>query len=103
MCKRKVQIIGVKIKLSNRFLILFTGQFSEIRNVQSLNNFKKIKTSKNTIGSITLLAGHGMVQTCSCGGLVHVARGEHVSVHVQVTGPRKYTDHKGPCVLLVPM
>jgi len=58
----------------------------EIRNVQSLNNFKKIKTSKNTIGSITLLAGHGMVQTCSCGGLVQVARGEHVSVHVQVTG-----------------
>ena len=53
--------------------------------MQSLNNFKKIKTSKNTIGSITLLAGHGMVQTCSCGGLVQVARGEHVSVHVQVT------------------
>ena len=79
-------------KLSNRFLILFTGQFSEIRNVQSLNNFKKIKTSKNTIGSITLLAGHGMVQTCSCGGLVHVARGEHVSVHVQVTEPRIYLD-----------
>ena len=59
---------------------------SEMRSVQALNNFKKIKTTKNSIGSITLLAGQGMVQTCTCAGLVHVARGEHVSVHVQVTG-----------------
>ena len=37
-------------------------------------------------GSITLLSGHGMVQTCTAGGLVHVAEGETVSVYVQVTG-----------------
>lgn len=59
---------------------------SEIQSVQALNNFKKIKTNKNSIGSITLLTGQGMVQTCTCSGLLQVAKGEHVSVFVQVTG-----------------
>lgn len=59
---------------------------SEIQSIQALNNFKKIKTSRNSIGSIALLAGQGIVQTCSCSGLVHVGKGEHVSVHAQVTG-----------------
>ena len=37
-------------------------------------------------GSITLLSGHGIVQTCTAGGLIHVGAGEHVSIYVQVTG-----------------
>ena len=41
----------------------------------------------SSIGSISILTGQGVVQTCSCGGLVHVAPGQHLSVHVQVTGP----------------
>ena len=37
-------------------------------------------------GSITLLSGHGIVQTCTAGGLIHLGPGEHVSIYVQVTG-----------------
>ena len=60
--------------------------FSEIRSIHALNNFKKIKTNKTSLGSITLLSGHGIVQTCTAGGLIHVGAGEHVSIYVQVTG-----------------
>ena len=57
---------------------------SEIRSVEALNNFKQIKTSRVSLGSISLLTGQGIVQTCTTGGLLWLQPGQHVSVHAQV-------------------
>jgi len=85
---KKKSFKGVKIQLKLQICVNNKCKStSEIRSVQALNNFKQIKTTRSSIGSISILSGQGVVQTCSCGGLVHVEAGQHVSVHVQVTGP----------------